>query len=163
MMMQRRKPRKRPCRICRIWFSPDPRVGERQKTCGDQGCQDKWHAKKCAEWNGNNTYYFREIYLRMKLDLVVTGSEAAKSQSPLFNSIKSISPGPQSLESTKLPRNLIQEVIGAQHLVIIEYVTQLLLNSFQEETRRQLSEITGKLKQLPHNVISRGDSTQRGP
>lgn len=162
-MKQRRKSRKRPCRICGKWFSPNPRVGERQKTCGEQDCKDKWHAKRCAEWNGKNPSYFREIYLSKKLALVVASTEAGKFQPPPSTVSKSGSACHQSPKSNQLPRNLIQEVIGTQHLVIIEYVTQLLINSFQEVTRRQLAEITRKLKQLPQDVTLRGDSTQRGP
>lgn len=162
-MKQRRKNRKRPCRICRKWFSPDPRVGERQKTCGDKECQDKWHTKKCAEWNNRNPAYFREIYLSKKLALVGAIAEPDDCHPPPSNTSKRSLPVQQSSKSNKLPSNLIQEVIGVQHLIIIEYMTQLLFNSFQEETRRQLTEITRKLKQLPHEVILRGDSIQRGP
>ena len=162
-MMQRRKSRKRPCRICRKWFSPDPRVGERQKTCGSQECQKKWHAKKCAEWNSKNASYFREIYLSKKMAMVVTGEEASQVQSPPTKGIKSTISSSHSPKSSQLPRNLVQEVIGAQQLVIIEYVTQVLFNSFQEKTKAQLFEITSKLKQLPREVISRVDSVQRSP
>ena len=31
--------RKRPCTICRRWFRPDPRVGDRQHACGKPECQ----------------------------------------------------------------------------------------------------------------------------
>ena len=31
--------RKKPCRICRRWFRPDPRVGQRQRACGEPDCQ----------------------------------------------------------------------------------------------------------------------------
>ncbi|MEA3416175.1 MAG: hypothetical protein U9R02_08490 [Thermodesulfobacteriota bacterium] len=41
--MQRAKPRKRPCRVCRRWFLPDGRLKNRQKTCGNPECQRKWH------------------------------------------------------------------------------------------------------------------------
>jgi len=162
-MMHRRKSRKRPCRICRKWFSPDPRVGERQKTCGNQDCQNKWHAKKCAEWNSKNSAYFREIYLSKKLASIVTSAEVVKIQSPPNKGGKSVVAAPYHPQNSILPRNLIQDVIGAQQLVIIEYVTQLLFSSFQEKTKPQLLEITSKLKQLHSGVILRGDSTQRGP
>ena len=158
-MMHRRKSRKRPCRICRKWFSPNPRVGERQKTCGNQVCQDKWHAKKCAEWNRKNSSYFKEIYLSKRLASLVPDVEATKVQTPANKSGNS----PVAVPNRPLPRNLIQEVIGAQQLVIIDYVTQLLFNSFQEKIKAQLREITSKLKQLPLEVISRGDSLERGP
>ncbi len=162
-MVLRRKSRKRPCRVCRKWFYPDSRVGERQKTCGNQDCQDRWHAKKCSEWNKKNTAYFREIYLNKKLAVVKAETVYVDSSSSSFKPRKNKIFHQVSAKSSQLPRNLIQEVIGVQLLVIIEYVNQLLLNSFQEETRRQLAEIKREIKQLPHGIVSRGDSAQRGP
>lgn len=66
-MTSRRKSKKRPCRICRKWYLPNPRVAERQKTCGAEICKRKWHAKKCEEWNKKHPSYFSEIYLSKKL------------------------------------------------------------------------------------------------
>ena len=60
--------RKRPCRICRRWFLPDPRLKERQMTCGKAYCQREWHKKKCAEWNRKNRDYFKANYLQKKID-----------------------------------------------------------------------------------------------
>ena len=162
-MKHRRKSRKRPCRICRKWFCPDPRVGERQKTCGAKGCQDKWHSKKSAEWNKKNPAYFREIYLSKKLSVVnvATGTEDHHPQ--LSNTIERDLPAKSSARSGQLPRNLIQEVIGAQSLVIIEYMNQLLFNSFQEVMRRQLTKINREFRLLPREAILRGDGIRRGP
>ena len=109
--MQRAKPRKRPCRVCRRWFFPDGRLKNRQKTCGNPECQREWHRKKCAEWNKKNEEYFRTNYLQKKL-------EAAKSPEP--NLCK-------SRLKTGLPLKFVQEVIGIQHLIIIEYLAQLLI------------------------------------
>ena len=109
--MQKAKPRKRPCRVCRKWFLPDGRLKNRQKTCGNPECQREWHRKKCAEWNKKNEEYFRTNYLQKKL-------EAAKSPKP--NLCK-------SRLKTGLPLKFVQEVIGIQHLIIIEYLAQLLV------------------------------------
>lgn len=147
----RRKSKKRPCCICRKWFLPDPRVGERQKTCGEKDCQKKRHAQKCSQWNRQNPVYFREIYLNKKLAAV---NETSVSSPHLAEF---------SVKSRKLPRKSIQEVISAQHLVIIEYVNQLLFRSFQETILRQLAEITRERRQLLPGKVLRGDSRQRGP
>ncbi len=109
--MQRAKPRNRPCRVCRRWFLPDGRLKDRQKTCGNPECQREWHRKKSAEWNKKNEEYFRTNYLQNKL-------EAAKSSEP--NLCK-------SRLKTGLPLKFVQEVIGIQHLIIIEYLAQLLV------------------------------------
>lgn len=46
-----------PCRCseCSAEFVPDPRVGERQVTCGAPECQQGRHAKQCREWRAANS------------------------------------------------------------------------------------------------------------
>lgn len=115
--------RKRPCRICRRWFSPDPRLGERQKTCADPHCKKEWHRKKCAQWNRKNPEYFRSNYLHKKLE-GVSGAEGVAGVRP----VKSRFP-------SGLPQRKVQEVMGIKQFVIIEYLVQLLLRRFQELIR----------------------------
>jgi hypothetical protein len=122
---------KRPCRICRRWFSPDPRLGERQKTCADPYCKKEWHRKKCAQWNRKNAEYFRANYLQKKLDALserkgVVGVCPVRSRSP-----------------SGLPQGKVQEVMGVQPLVILEYLVQLLLRRFQELIRVKVAVRTG--------------------
>ena len=132
--------KKRPCRICRRWFMPNPRVKDRQKTCADARCKRAWHRKKCAQWNRNNPDYFKANYLQKKLD-----DASAKT------------PKPQSRINSGLPLRYVQEVIGIQHLIIIEYLAQLLLQRFQEVLKGQLVVMTSKIEQLPPSVFSRSD------
>ena len=47
-----------------------------------------------------------------------------------------------------LPLEYVQEVIGIEHLVIIEYFGQLIYRRFQEVIRRQLIVKTGKITGL---------------
>ncbi len=143
------KRRKRPCRICGKWFIPDPRVGDRQKTCGRDECKRKWHIKKCSQWNREHPDYFREIYLGKKLAGIAAPSKASVSER---------STGKPGL----IPRNLVQEVIGTQQLVVTEYITRLLFKSFQEVIHAQLAEILKEPEPLPPRESSRGDSLWRG-
>jgi len=121
-----RAPRKRPCRICRRWFVANPRVADRQKTCGSAECRRLWHAKKCREWNGRNREYFQAIYLSRKLSLLSEQRQAARADPPAV-----ILP-PGCRVRLGIPRGEVQEVIGTQPLVVIEYISQLLLRRFQE-------------------------------
>jgi len=57
--------RKRCC-YCKRLFIPDPRVGERQKTCGDPLCQKAHKAKNNARWRRKNPDYFHNDYPRVK-------------------------------------------------------------------------------------------------
>ena len=60
---------KTPCRCveCNAVFVPDPRVGDRQVTCGAAECQQARHAKQCREWHARN----REITAGHYQDVVV--------------------------------------------------------------------------------------------
>ncbi len=44
----------RPCRVCRKWFRPDARVGDRQHVCGSPACQRELHRRNCANWHRRN-------------------------------------------------------------------------------------------------------------
>ena len=150
--------RKRPCRVCGKWFMPDPRLGNRQKTCGAKECKRRWHAAKCAEWNKQNRSYFKEIYLRSRLDPPI--SDAVGPRSPPSSS-RPNTPG-RCPSPLYLPRDAVQEVMGAQPLVIIEYIVRVLLRGVQEVIRAQHPEIANKSRRLVGASISRGDS-QRPP
>ncbi|MBN1611355.1 MAG: hypothetical protein JW940_32275 [Polyangiaceae bacterium] len=45
---------RRRCVKCSGWFVPDPRVGDRQVTCGATECQGARHADRCRDWHVHN-------------------------------------------------------------------------------------------------------------
>lgn len=118
--------RKRPCGICRRWFMPNPRLKDRQKTCGTSQCKREWHRKMCRKWNRENADYFKTNYLQKKLEAATGCSESSKKIPP------------HSRFKTGLPQRYVQEVISIQHLVIIEYFSQLLYRRFQEVIAKQV-------------------------
>ena len=135
--MSRSPIRKRPCRVCKRWFIPHPRLKDRQKTCGDQQCQREWHRRKCEQWNHNNVDYFKENYLDKKLKLTGT---------------------PQSRLKTGLPLCYVQDRIGAQQLIIIEYLSQLLMRRCRHLIRPHPL-VNGPLSgRQPASVFLRGDT-----
>ncbi len=163
-MGESRKGNKRPCKICWKWFAPHPRLGERQKTCGKEVCKRKWHAKKCGEWNKKNRSYFQAIYLSSKLESTKTLSQCESRHRPCSHGGKT---GRISLPTFRfapqLPRDVIQDVIKDQPLIIIEYVAQLLVRSFKEVIRAQPVEIQRKMNQLPCDGRLRSDRLRQGP
>ncbi len=149
-MYQKRVLKKRPCRVCRRWFMPNPRLKDRQMTCGDPQCKKEWHRKKCEEWNNNNSEYFQTNYLQKKLDIATQNDGARQSGSS--------PPGSQKNRlKSGLPYPFVQEVIGIQHLIIIEYFGQLLVRRFQDVLKRQPSVNTGKTRRLLKDGSSRCD------
>ena len=137
--------RKRPCRICRKWFKPDPRLGERQKTCGDTECQRKWHTRKCREWNRKNIPYFQEIYLERCLSSGKTSGGQA-----IAKPLNEVSP-------PSLPQTSVQEVLSVQQLVIMRYLLRQPKHRFQEVIRSQWPGITSNQGRLLSPPNSRGD------
>ena len=134
--MIRSPTRKRPCRVCKRWFIPHPRLKDRQKTCGDAQCQREWHRRKCEQWNRNNVDYFKDNYLDKKLS--VTGT-------------------PRSRLKTGLPLCYVQQLIGTPELIIIEYLSQLLLRRCRHLIRPHPL-VDGPLSgQQPPSEFLRGD------
>jgi hypothetical protein len=149
------KHKRRPCRVCRKWFVANPRLGDRQRTCGARECQRQWHARKCTEWNRKNRSYFREIYLRGRLEAFGSGPP---EQSPSSCSSCRLNDLPRRFSPLDLPQEVIQEVIEVQQLIIIEYIVRLLLRGVQEVIDTQQFERKGQIRRLPVSSISRGDS-----
>ena len=141
--------RKRPCRICRRWFSPDPRLKDRQMTCGDEGCKREWHRRKCMEWNRANSGFIRKERLAHKLKNVAVGNRQAKVMNESHPATTSF----QGAAQTELLSPLAQEVIIAQLIVMIEYLLRHLLIRVQEVMRRQITVNTGQSKQLSSIVV----------
>lgn len=60
--------KKKPCRICKRWFQPNRRVGNRQKVCSDPKCQRERQRRNCEDWRRRNPDYDREDRLRRRLN-----------------------------------------------------------------------------------------------
>jgi hypothetical protein len=124
-------------------------------TCGNDRCKTEWHRRKCAEWNRRNIDYFKANYLQKKLEATGQGAETSKT------STAKSSPG-RSLKSrmkTGLPLEYVQEVIGIQQLIIIEYLAQLLNRRFAKTMTESFPASAPQADQLPSMVFSRGDPT----
>src|SRR5688572_30350777 len=93
--------RKRPCSICRRWFQPDARVGDRQWACSLAECQAARRTKTQASWRAANPDYFaaRRISERAK-----QREEAKRAPPPLRV--------PSPLD--RLPWDVAQDEFGVQ-------------------------------------------------
>jgi len=100
--------------------------------------------------------------LNGKLQLKKTKFQPDGRHPPSSDKFCPVSP-PSPRIAPQLPRDVIQEVIGVQPIIIIEYVSQLLVSSFKEVIRAQAVEIQGKIKQVPFDVCLRSDGQGWGP
>jgi hypothetical protein len=58
---------KRPCRICRKWFQPHPRAGDRQKVCSRPECQKERRRRAVASLRRREPDHERGDRLRRRL------------------------------------------------------------------------------------------------
>jgi len=86
-------------------------------TCGQVQCQRQWHRRKCAEWNRKNSDYFKADYLQKKIDIAI---KARGDPEVLRSKV------PSSRMQTGMPLEYVKELIGVQHVIIHEYLGQLL-------------------------------------
>jgi hypothetical protein len=107
---------KRPCRICRRWFRPDPRVGTRQRACGNPSCQKARHQQAQIKWCARNPDYFiaRRIQAR---SLPEQPPEPLRLRPPL----------------SRLPWDLAQDEFGVKGADFIGVMGTLLLDATQDE------------------------------
>ena len=59
--------RRRRCELCNELFTPDPRVGKRQRVCGQPACQRERHRLACKAWREGEREAEQEERLRRRL------------------------------------------------------------------------------------------------
>ena len=124
--------RKRPCRICRRWFRPNPRVGDRQRACGKPDCQTARRQKTQANWRNRNPGYS----IAWRIDQRATQSET---------------PEPLRLPPplNQLPWHLAKDQFGQQSTDFIGVTAALILRTTKDQIRPYLIDPTGLPNTLP--------------
>ena len=114
--------RKRPCTICRRWFRPDGRVGDRQHACGKPACQTSRRRKTQASWRRRNPGYA----IAWRID-----KRAAQTQPP---------PEPLRLPAplNQLPWEFAKDQFGAQCADFIGVMGALMIRSAKDQFRAYL-------------------------
>ena len=113
--------KKKPCRICRKWFRPDVRVGDRQHTCGRPECQVIRRKKTQAAWRAWNPDYFVAWRIQAR-------SESEQTPEPLRL------PHPLS----NLPWDLAQDEFGVRGADFIGAMGTVLLQAAKDQLKGQV-------------------------
>lgn len=120
--------KKRPCCICRRWFLPDVRVGERQRTCGVASCQRAQHERAYRAWREANRDYDRG---RRWQDTLGAAKKEPASAPPARNA-----PAPVA----GVPWDVVQNEMRVEGRVILAGVVRVIGLFVQNEIRRQVTE-----------------------
>src|SRR5260370_41124779 len=104
---------KRPCRICRRWFRPDPRVGVRQRACHAADCQTARRQKTQASWRSRNPGYTIAWRIDHRAARVAQAPEPLRLPAPL----------------NQLPWRFAKDQFGAQGVDFIALMGALILRT----------------------------------
>lgn len=151
--------RKRPCRICRRWFRPDPRVGERQRACSRPECQRERRRRDQASWRARNPDYRTRRVLEERARQA-RKAEAASARSGTRGGAVVGRPEPQWMprELGQVPWDFVQDEIGVQVTDGIGVVARLLVARVKDERRSKVFGSTGD----PRRHRGRGAASQSG-
>lgn len=112
--------KKKPCAICRRWFEPDGRVGQRQYVCSSPKCQKERRRRKQAKWRASRPDYFtaRRILKR---------AEAERT------------PEPMRLKAPvgHLPWDIAQDEMGVAAADFLQILVAVLLRTMQSQMETQ--------------------------
>jgi len=134
--------RKRPCRICRRWFRPQSRAGDRQRICSDASCQAERRRRSVAAWRARHPDYDREDRLRRQLH--VDPADVRGAADPLG----------------RIPWPAARNAVGMEVAVVLEETVQVLGRWVRNAVVHQRLEIPGEFGGLPptpgQNAIGTG-------
>lgn len=117
--------RKRPCRICRRWFVPHRRAGDRQHVCSAAGCQRERHRRACQRWRLREAPAERAHRLRQRLRVDAEGGQVAPA-------------------APRLSWDAVRDAVGLEVAVIIEEISRLLEDFVRDAVGREVLKSAGE-------------------
>jgi hypothetical protein len=124
--------KKRPCKICRKWFRPDVRVGDRQRTCGQPECQKVLRKRALEKWRSRNRDYFIAWRIQARCQSE-RGLEPLRLPHPLSN----------------LPWDIAHDEFGVKGADFIGVMGAVLLQAAKNQLKRQVVDSKGDSWTLP--------------
>ena len=129
--------KKRPCRICRRWFQPHRRVGDRQTVCSRDECQRERHRRACAAWRKRETQSVRFHRLTQRVTVPVEELPPETSAgSP---------PGPE----TRLRFDRVRDAVGLQVSMVIQVLAIVIRDYVRDAVRAQTKTVRTNARRLP--------------
>jgi hypothetical protein len=125
--------RKRPCRICRRWYLPSTRQGDRQRVCTADACQEERRRQTQASWRADNPEYFVARRLAK-----LPGREALAATAAAEPPAAVPEPSRVGAPLDRLPWDVAQDEFGAKGAEFIAVLGRLLNRSGQDAIRSQV-------------------------
>ena len=132
---------KRPCRICRVWFEPDPRAAGRQRVCGKETCRREVHRRECQRWREKHSDYDAER--RFKARLLQCGRQVEPSPAKDAEAPEAEKPAVEhGLDRggvRLLDWSFARESVGLKVAVLVEESTKVMASEARELVLAELA------------------------
>jgi hypothetical protein len=133
-----RKSKRKPCRVCRAWFDPDPRVGSRQHTCSKAECQATRRKWTVAGWARRNPDYAAAWLLSRR------AKQAKKEE-------RDLEPLAVPRPLDQLPWDVAEAELGRQGADFLAIMGRLLARPPKDQTSGHDLGITGGSGRVPQS------------
>ena len=125
--------KKRPCRVCRRWFLPDRRAGDRQKVCSGAECQRQRNSRASAAWRRRNPEHVLGVRLRARVNPEGdTGKKTLLSDAPM----------------TRVHWPAVRNAVGWDVAVITEEIAEVLCLWVQNAVGAEIRATRGFARRL---------------
>ena len=114
--------RTRPCAVCRVWFTEDPRLGARQRACDKPECKAERKRRAQAGWSARNPDYWTARRLQAQVERAATAPTADLARAP-----------PRS--ARQVPVDVVQDTMSPQALVLFMFFFRLQARATQDTMR----------------------------
>jgi hypothetical protein len=154
--------RKHRCKHCRLFFHPDPRNARKQQFCSTPECRKGSKAASQQRWlkKPENQDYFRgpdnvrRVQEWRKTHPGYWRRKACPKQGPLQDLLSKNGEENPSVETT-LGKEALQDLLSAQHLVLLGLIAHLTSSALQDEivaTARRLQQLGNDILRNPPQV-----------
>ncbi len=124
--------KKRPCRICRSWFTPHPRAGDRQRVCSKPACQRERHRRSCKELRERDADEVRRERLESRLERSEKAS--GPSQTPI---------------QSRLDWDAVRDAVGLETAVVVELAVKHIDFAVRDAVAAQIRALSGDAHKVP--------------
>jgi hypothetical protein len=128
------KTQKKPCSVCRRWFVPNARVGQRQRTCGTAPCREMQRRRTQARWRKANPGYWRDLRLHEQME---KARRRGAVQAPAASEPAMVA---------AIPWQQAQDAMGPEAAVFIAFVVRLAARQARSALQAQELRLRDEMK-----------------
>jgi hypothetical protein len=155
--------RKRRCKHCHVFFPPDPRNAWHQEYCSKPECRKASKAESQRRWlqkpENHNHFRGRENVFRVQeWRRANPGYWRRRKTSINRDALQDFLPEKTMEKQPAMRKNALQEVLSAQHVVLLGLIAQFTGTALQDDIV-----VTARhLRQLGHDILNSSTQSKGG-